>query len=294
MSLEPKNQDIELELQLGDIIHITNPVNENLNDQTFFIDYIDKSKAYLINTDTLNKIKIKISEDGILGDGNISKIAILRRANTPSFARQNELLPGKWIKIVFGDPDPAIIVGEITNLEEDMIELTTSDEDIIYINFDYKGIPENLPIELIQIIDKPIKPLEEEIIKEDLEAHDLEVPELEKEKQVINVDQLQVMVPVKDVKEQLREIIIRADQIVFGDEQLGQVKQYVDVASRFERYSIDNQVADLLDELLSTVPNAQRTPKVLNNIHLMIERFKQLREKFSFFDEYGNVKGSIV
>jgi hypothetical protein len=291
MSLEPKNQDIELELQLGDIIHITNPVNENLNDQTFFIDYIDKSKAYLINTDTLNKIKIKISEDGILGDGNISKIAILRRANTPSFARQNELLPGKWIKIVFGDPDPAIIVGEITNLEEDMIELTTSDEDIIYINFDYKGIPENLPIELIQIIDKPIKPLEEEIIKEDLEAHDLEVPELEKEKQVINVDQLQVMVPVKDVKEQLREIIIRADQIVFGDEQLGKVKQYIDVASRFERYSIDNQVADLLDELLSTVPNAQRTPKVLNNIHLMIERFKQLREKFSSFDEYGNVKG---
>ena len=48
--LEPKNQDIELELQLGDIIHITNPKNENLNNQTFFIDYIDKSKAYLINT----------------------------------------------------------------------------------------------------------------------------------------------------------------------------------------------------------------------------------------------------
>jgi len=58
---EPKKQDIELELQLGDVIHITNPVNENLNEQTFFIDYIDKSKAYLINTDTLNRIKIKIS-----------------------------------------------------------------------------------------------------------------------------------------------------------------------------------------------------------------------------------------
>ena len=60
---EPKKQDIELELQLGDVIHITNPVNENLNEQTFFIDYIDRSKAYLINTDTLNRIKIKISED---------------------------------------------------------------------------------------------------------------------------------------------------------------------------------------------------------------------------------------
>jgi len=76
MSLESKKEDIELELQLGDVIKITNPVNENLNDQIFLIDYIDKTKAYLINTDTLNTIKVKISEDGVLGDGNISKIEI--------------------------------------------------------------------------------------------------------------------------------------------------------------------------------------------------------------------------
>ena len=38
MSLEPEKEDIELELQLGDIIQITNRVNENLNDQTFIID----------------------------------------------------------------------------------------------------------------------------------------------------------------------------------------------------------------------------------------------------------------
>ena len=50
----------------------------------------------------------------------------------------------------------------------------------------------------------------------------------------------------------------------------------------------------LLDELLSTIPNSQRTLKVLNNIHTMIERFKQLREKFSLFDEYGNIQGILV
>jgi hypothetical protein len=149
---EPQKQDIELDLQLGDVIHITNPVNENLNEQTFIIDYIDTLKTYLINTDTLNRIKLKISEDGILGDGNISKIEILSRADSPSYARQNGLLPRKWIKIFFSDPNPAIIVGEITNLEEDMIEIKTTDKDIIYINFDYKGIPENLPIDNIEII----------------------------------------------------------------------------------------------------------------------------------------------
>ena len=302
MSLEPQKEDIELELQLGDIIQITNPVNENINDQTFIIDYIDKSKAYLINTDTLDRIKIKISEDGILGDGNITKIEILSRADSPSYARQNRLLPGKWVNIYFGGDIPVIITGEITNLEEDMIEVTTSDKDIIYINFDYKGIPENLPIENIEIREKPVeqKPIireeiqePEEIQQEQLQEeqqYDLAIPELEEEKKMVNVEQIQVTVPTKDVKDQLREIIIKADQIVFGDEELGPISRFVDVASKSQRFSIEQQVSDLLDDLLSTIPNSQRTPRVLNNIHTMIERFKQLRTAFSEFDKYGNVE----
>ena len=52
MSLEPQKEsqkeDIELELQLGDIIQITNPVNENLNNQTFALHFdANKFAAYL-------------------------------------------------------------------------------------------------------------------------------------------------------------------------------------------------------------------------------------------------------
>jgi hypothetical protein len=291
LKIEHQKQDIELELQLGDVIHITNPVNENLNEQTFIIDYIDSSKTYLINTDTLNRIKVKISEDGILGDGNISRIEILSRADSPSYARQNGLLPGKWIKIYFSDPNPAIIVGEITNLEEDMIEIRTTDKDVIYINFDYKGIPENLPIDNIEIISKPVSPLKQTPI---IEEGELAIPELEEEKQAVDVEEIQVNVPVKDVKDQLREIIVKADQVIFGDEELGPIVQFVDVSTKFKRFSIEEQVNDLLDDLLSTIPNSQRTPRVLNNIHTMIERFKQLRQAFSDFDQYGNVDGVFV
>ena len=294
---EPQNQDIELDLQLGDVIHITNPVNENLNEQTFIIDYIDTLKTYLINTDTLNRIKLKISEDGILGDGNISKIEILSRADSPSYARQNGLLPRKWIKIFFSDPNPAIIVGEITNLEEDMIEIKTTDKDIIYINFDYKGIPENLPIDNIEIIEKPVSPLKEisqELEDQQLEDQELDIPELEQDKKAVDIEEIQIALPVKDVKDQLREFIVKADQVVFGDEELGPIVQFVDVSTKFKRYSIEEQVSDLLDDLLSTIPNTQRTPRVLNNIHIMIERFKQLRQAFSDFDQYGNVDGVFV
>lgn len=293
MSEERKNnqEDIELDLQLGDVIKIFNPVNEILDNQSFIIDYIDNTKAYLINTDTLNKIKLKISEDGILGDGNIKQIDILSRAESPGYASQNGLTPGKWINIYFGGDFPVIITGEITNLEKDMIEIKTTDNDILYINFDYKGIPEDLPIENIEIREKPSSPLKQ---PDDEPIEDVELPNIEEEMQTAPTENIQISIPADDVKDQLREFILTADQIKFGDEELGPIVQYIDVSDKSQRYSIDEQVSDMLDDLLSTVPNLERTPRVLNNIHIMIERFKQLREKFSLFDQYGNVEGIIV
>jgi hypothetical protein len=286
--------DTILELQLGDVITIYNPINEILNEKTFIIDYIDKSKTFLINVETLEKIKLKISEDGVIGDGNISKIAILSRSDTPSYARQNDLIPGKWINIYFGGEFPVIITGEITNLEEDMIEVKSIDGDTLYLNFDYKGLPEDLPIENIEIREKPQEPRkqvfdEEENLQEPELGIETELPNLKKDYETMETDKIQINIPVKNIKDQIREFILRADQIKFGDEVLAPIKQYVDVKATEQRYSIEAQVADLLDELLSTVPNSQRTPRVLDNIHIIIERFKQLREKNSAFDEYGTI-----
>ena len=288
-----RTNDTILELQLGDVISITNPVNDELNGQSFIIDYIDKTKAYLINTDTMNRIRVSITPEGVLGDGNITRISILSRDDTGSYARQNDLLPGKWINIYFGGDFPVIITGEITNLENDMIEVTTVDGDVIYLNFDYKGIPENLPIEMIEIREKPTKQLsgEQEYVEQEEEEA---IPELAEERVFVDPAKLQLNIPVKNIKDQLREFIIKADQVKFGDEEFGPIVQYLDVSMKSQRYSIETQVSDLLDELLSTIPNAQRTPRVLNNIHIMIERFKQLREHFSYFDQYGNIESAIV
>ena len=295
------NNDIEIILQLGDVIHITNPLNEKLNDQVFIIDYIDKQKMYLINTDTFHKIKLKINPDGILGDGNITKIEILSRADSPSYAIQNGLIPGKYVNIYFGGDYPVIISGEITNLEQDMIELTTPDKDILYINFDYKGIPENLPIENIELRENPSEPVKlveeqveeqiEEQVEEQVEEPKIELPELEQEKKVIQTEQLEINVPLKDVKEQLREIIVKANQVVFGDEELGPVTQYSNISKKMQQYSIESQLTDLYDDILSNFPDSQRTSRVLNNIHTMVERFKQLRNQYSIFNENQVVTG---
>jgi hypothetical protein len=89
------------------------------------------------------------------------------------------------------------------------------------------------------------------------------------------------------MKSMLQEILIDADSIQFGDD-LAPIIQVVELPDEQKRYSIEKQTSDLLNELVSEVPNDKRTKVVLNNIHSLIERFCQLRDEFSIFDANGN------
>ena len=324
---QESNRDVNsketVELQLGDIIQLfafspesESEMNKNeyekLNNQTFIIDYIDSKKMIIINDETLESILLRI-EDGIIAGGIIKNIIIKDRNEYPGYARQNGLLPGKWVNIYFGGDEPRIITGEITNLEEDMIELKTYPENsIIYINFDYKGIPDYLPIETIEIREKP-KSIEEErtteflsktqvesseegekVIEEaekpipvdyDLEEGEIYEPDFEDTKEIV------INIPSSDIKKQLHEFILKADEIVFGNEDVGNIVQYISIDETRQRYSIETQTTELLDEMISSIPNKERNARVLTNIHIMIERFKQLRTEFSTFDENNNING---
>ena len=278
-----ENKKTILGLQLGDVIKITDPVDESINNETFYINYIDNTKIRLINAHTLDLAVLKINDDMTLNEGTITIIRLLSRRETPSYARQHGLLPSVWVNIYFGGELPLTITGEITNLEEDMIEIKTYPTgDVIYLNFDYKGMPPNIPIEYIEIRDK-IEPLKEDVELEN--PDELEEEEREEDDLFLNED----VIHENKIKNQLKDIILKADQIKFSDEVFNPIIQFVTVDKLKQRYSIDVQATDLLDDLLSTIPTIQRTAEILNNIHLTIERFKQLRELFSDFDEYGNV-----
>jgi hypothetical protein len=280
-------------LQLGDIIKIADYSNQTLNNKIFFIEYIDPAKIKLINIDTLLKTELRIQPDKKIGDGTISEINLLKRNKNPGFAKQNGLLPNTWITIYFGGDVPSVITGKITNLEEDMIELKIYPAgDTIYINFKYQGIPEDLPIERIEIRNKPSDAVSAELKAEEEGA--AKIAELEEDHELMPTRNLILEAPIKNVKAQMKEMILNADQIKFGEEDIGTIIQYVDVNSKSHRYSIESQVSDLLDGMLSKYPIVQRTRSVLNNIHLIIDRFKQLRENYSSFDEFNNITGPIV
>ena len=180
---EEKEDNRSVVLQLGDVIRLAAPIDELLNNITFIIDYIDASLVKLVNIKDFNVVPLKIHEDGILGDGSIAGITLIYRNENQGYARQNNLLPGTWINLYFGGDMPAIITGKITNLEEDMIEIKTyPDNDTIYLNFGYKGIPLDIPIENIEIREEPQKEVEKEKEKEVELEKGLEVEkEVEKE-----------------------------------------------------------------------------------------------------------------
>ena len=143
---------VSLSIELGDIIRLIAPTHQEIHDHVFLVDYLSSRKIKLIDTDTLEEVILKLDATGKLTDESITTIELLSRSDEKGYARQNNLVVSTWVNIRFGGDVPTIITGMITNLEEDMIEIRTYPEDeMIYINFGYMGIPENLPIEEIKI-----------------------------------------------------------------------------------------------------------------------------------------------
>ena len=296
------NSDRSIQLELGDIVEIMAPTNSDIHEMTGLITYIDDSKISIISTSTGKTHILNITEDGLLSDESITEIHLLNRSDEKGYSRQNNLLPKTWVDIHFGGEIPAIITGEITNLEEDMIEITTfPDIKTIYINFGYKGLPENIPIERIVIRTKPdsLKNVPSlAIVRQELEEGEEFEPENFQQEDTATMEftdsgESVIQVPEdgnfdENVRETLHNLYIDANSIIFG-ESLEGLEQTVEIPESERRYSIEEQVNDMVDELLSTVPNSQRSMRVMNNIHLLIERFKELRSTFSKFDSNQNI-----
>ena len=279
--------DNKVDLQLQDIIQIDAPDNEILNDKQFVITYISIDKIKICNVDTLDYTTLMIDEDGNLHDDSIESINLISRAKSDSFALQNNLIPDKWIDIHFGGDIPEIITGEITSLENDMIEIRLfPNNEIIYIDFAYKGIPEDLPINKINVRAPP------ESSRQAMDIPLLEERDDDRATTGVPIEEMELFPEEEvdsstDIKARIKEFFIADDDISFGED-LEEIVQEVRVDEDKIRFSVENQTNDLLNDMLSTIPNSNRTQTVLSSLHKMIERYRQVRRMYSDFDNYGN------
>lgn len=286
-------------LQLGDIIQIIAPTDEDINERIGHIIYIDENKVKL-QTET-GDIVLTMTE-GYWDNESIEDIIPISRSEEIGFARQNNLLNGVWIDIYFTGDLPLTLTGKITNLENDKIEITTfPSNDVIFIDFSYRGLPEEFQISKIETRKAPDVVIDDKETQaqqtqaqqaEDESTDSLERKYKEIQKQLLEIpdDEIindeQEFERKKEIEDQTRNYIFNADQIQFGDD-FETFTQLVDVPEEEKRYDIDKQLDDLLDDMLSSIPNAKRSDVVKNDIYKMIQRFKQLREKFSTFNSKG-------
>ena len=273
-----------IKLQLGDIIQLDAPSNSSLHDKIYFIKFINEEKIVLINAEKV--ITLNISLSGKLEEESIANILLLSRHKSPSFIVQNNLEMKKYISIYFGEPIPKVVNGIISNIENDMIEITTlPDKDLLYIDFAYSGIPEHLNIEKI-------------IVREKLDETKLLVSQEDKlkssstldetEELFLNQDDTQELdydLKIYDAKADLETIVI--DSIELGVE-LDDLEHEVNVSEGEQRYSLDKQTNDYLDKLINAYLPEQRTEEVSNQIHSEINYYKQLRSIYSNFDANNN------
>ena len=263
---------VNTKLKLGDIIKIEAPGNTDLNEQIFLIDYIDKNVINLVSSDIEYTLKM---DNNILTDKSIEKIILLIRNDKEGFIKQNNLDINKWVDLNFGGDLPETFTGKITNIENDMIEVTRypQTEQIIYIDFGYSGIPRELQIKkpFIEIRESPKKISDINLPDEDIDETDIVDEYINSEEDVV-----------------IGDALTNLNDFILGEE-LEDLLQYKKVSTKEKRFGLDIQEQDIVDSMLSKLDDKDKTDKNLNDIHKLVDSFKRLRREYSNYDINGNV-----
>lgn len=285
--------ELLLSLSLGDVVNIVAPNDKSMDGLNFLITYIDSSVIELIS-EKRNKIEIMINDDNSLSNQDITEMNIIARNPERGYARQNGLIPNKWVDMYFGGDIPAVITSNIIGIVEDQIELKTIDGDVIYIDFSYKGLPKTIPLLQIVIRNAPaiVSPALEEEKKKETELSESLDEEGEikdgKDGTVVTDEDNFEMEEKQYMDTENDKILFSADQISFGDE-LESIQQLVDVPESEQRFTMESQIDDLINDMISRLNTQPNQPKEqLNLIKTIAERYKQLRDDTGIrVDEIG-------
>ena len=284
----------DIRLQLGDIIRITAPNDTALHEQTFYVYYYDpKSLIEMIHVSTMSQHQISL-KDGILLESSIEKITVLNRSIHKGFARQNNLIQGSWIELVFESDFQTIITGRITHLEEDMIQVTTYPEnDILYIDFAYKGIPKHIPLKSICFRNKPAAYKPEEADPADGSKDDYRDDDVHTQYNELGEEEIDMPKQLRmeeSYSEGLKEEYLRELSVTPTPESF---RNEIALSPHIISYDIDIQMNELLDDLIFKIPDEKRISRKMKELYTHVNRFKELRKKYSKFDQYGQVIGFI-
>ena len=257
-------------LELGDIIKLIAIQSPQFHNHIFLIHFFNSEKLTLVNISNNEHISFSILNN-TLSESSIENIILIKRHEKKGFAAQHNLYQNVWVDLHFYINAPFSLTGLITNTEEDMIEITLykdsylSDE-VIYIDFAYKGIPDDLPLKEIKIRESPT--VSNTNISNDY-------PDI-----------------VNNFSNNILQQTLQIDNIIYHDnEQLDPIKITQLKSEDQRKFGLNIQINDLTDELLSSINRLTKTK--LHEIHSIISKYKKLYTDFvinnsieDFFDKW--------
>lgn len=254
-------------LELGDLIQI-DAENELLQNTVFMVHYIDANILELV-TEAYNEIiSIPIHKNAFV-DTSIRNVSILKRPEKKGYADQNGFEKGMWIDINFRMIQQSI-TGLIIDKEADMIEVEVYPmKEVIYLNFAYKGLLKS--IQSIEIRETPNWYVEDgvETIMNDQKEENLNTNTntLQELKDQDKVDESNTM-PTNE-----ENIQNESDEF---DSEFEDFVEYVEVTEDERKYDLESQKEDLLNDILSYLPESTRTMKKMSSIQTIIDRYEEL------------------
>lgn len=289
MTTAPKKSSIHLELGNTIRLDTNDPANKTFHLVPMFIDYIDEHKIRLISTETRERYIFAIVNNRLIGPQDaeeyiqIRQVQVLSRSKEKGYARQNGLLENTRVEIQIriSPSAPMItITGTIFALVEDRISIRVSSAPAelaelhtLNIDFGYRGLPEELHIEQIIILDgtPTSSSISSSIPTPDFSMEDLE----DISEEIISTTEMSMDIDGRSI----------LDAQPIDDFVYEPIQQIRSVAKSKMRYSLEHQISNILDEMLVNLPPEQRSQKVMERIYLRIQRYIELRREFSIFED---------
>jgi hypothetical protein len=327
-----------VELMRGDIVRFI--ASSQINKNIYFIDYIDGTSIRLIAdmrtatsdaTSTFQNptpvLNLELTNGRFPSELQIESIELLfRNEKEQGYSRQRGLVPGKWIEIEYiteKDEVTLMVYGEIKTLPHDtdcigisvytdqQQEQQGDDAPFIYIDFEFKGLSDDLHIRSIKVCNKPRSLVKEQ---EELAAQ----KQREKIEQVREKEQEEIDAQKEDEDDEGNEerdakvnlefqksppgpidgspaqkvLIDEGDRIAitFGSAGEDDASPVVFIKEVSRYYSLEEQQQQLLEALIDMAPTSKSHHlSSTKEYGRMIERYTQLRETYSVQTDHGNL-----
>lgn len=254
---------MENQLQYGSIIKIQSS-NRDYGKQLFFINYISKQEMHLISNKGMKDVKFYFDEDGSIDDESIEEFTVIHR-ETRGYAELHGLKVGVTVNIYFDTQIPYILTGNITNVENDSVEITPMNEEIkdmpLYLDFKYQGLDPDLMINRIEV--------RKDTLTKRRDDNDVNLEEDDEE--VTHDSDKDSDVDDDDEREEYEEMSV-----------VSQLQYYDNDNDQFV-YNLDQQINDFIDEFYYGKPELTKRDKL--RLKTQVLRYIQMRNKYTIFDE---------